>query len=410
MLLINCNVVDVVAGKVVHDAEIKIKGNSIERIGKSGEEKGEDSLDLNGSYVLPGLINAHTHLSIYFPYNEADPNESPFITAMRSYKRAIDALNAGVTTVRCTGEWYQADLKLRSMIERGFVSGEGWSQVAGMRWLLGPRIFGAGRGISTTGGHGAGFGAVEADGPDQFMRAARRELEAGADHLKIFITGGIAKKSENYIEPQTTDEEMSAAVSVAKSKGTYVCAHVGGSRVIERAIKAGVTCFEHCYQLDNSAASAIRDINGFVVPTLCVSRSPVWMRDHRYEEWTIKKALDIGEDHLESIRTAVRSGVNIAMGTDIPPGDENDGVNASVREIEFLTESGMSNLGALRAATINAAKLCITNRKIGAIKEGYLADLISVPTNPLEDLHALRHILLVMKDGQIIRNQIARRY
>ncbi len=407
MLLKNCNVVDVIHGKILKDVSIEIIDRKIKGIGEvPSRQVGNEVVDLRGSYVLPGLINAHTHLSIYFPYNEADQNESPFITAMRSYKRAIDALNAGITTIRCTGEWYQADLKLRAMFERGWVNGEGWSLSSQQKWLMGPRIFGAGRGISTTGGHGSGFGAVDADGVDEFTTAARIELAAGADHLKIFITGGIAKKSEGYAEPQTSDEEMSAAAAVAKAKGTYVCAHAGGSRVIERAIEAGITCFEHCYQLDESAAKAIKNVSGYVVPTLSVSRSPIWMRDHRYEEWTIKKATDSGPEHLESIRTAVKAGLNIAMGTDIPPGDVNDGVNASIREIEFLADAGLSNLDAMRAATINAARLCRADQKIGAVQEGFMADLIAVPGDPIEDLHNMRNIVFIIKDGVVIKNRL----
>src|SRR5271157_1024595 len=124
MLLKNCNVVDVTEGKVIPYVAINIEGNRILSIGEeAGGEQG-GCLDLKGAYVLPGLINAHVHLSIYFPYNEVTQSESPIITTMRSYKRAIDALNAGVTTIRCVNEWYQVDLKLRSMIERGWVNGE----------------------------------------------------------------------------------------------------------------------------------------------------------------------------------------------------------------------------------------------------------------------------------------------
>ena len=204
-----------------------------------------------------------------------------------------------------------------------------------------------------------------------------------------------------------SDEEIEAVTSVAKSKGSYVCAHAGGSDQIEQGVRAGVTCFEHCYELDAAAAKVIREINGYVVPTLGVTHSPDWMSEHSFEPWTIDKAVESGEAHLNSIRNAVRAGTNIATGTDIPPGDVNSGVNATVREMELMTQAGMTNLGVIRASTINAAKLCRIDGRVGHLKAGMLADLIAVPSNPLDNVENLRHIFFVMKDGRVIRNDHA---
>ncbi len=406
MLLKNCNVVDVVTGTIRRNASIKLNKNKIESIDESNNSNDSSVIDLKNAYVLPGLINVHTHLSIFFPYNKLEKNESLAGVTMRSYGRAVEAVLSGVTTVRCTSEWHRIDILLRSMIERGWANGEGWSEQNGRAWIRGPRIVASGRGISTTGGHGSGFGAVDADGADKFRQAARAELAAGANHLKIFITGGIAVKSESYAEAQMTSEEMEAVVSVAKSRGTYVCAHAGGSEQIELAVKAGVTCFEHCYELDSEAAKAIREIDGYVVPTLSVSHSPDWMKEHSFEPWTIEKAVKGGEDHMNSIRNAVRAGVKIAMGTDLPPGDNNNGVNASVREMELMTQVGMSNLEVIRASTLTPAKLCRIDNIVGQVSEGMNADLIAVPSNPLENIQNLRQIFFVIKDGLIVQNNI----
>lgn len=398
---------DVITGNVQRNAHLKISKNKIEEIQQDPIESEDQVIDLKGAYVLPGLINVHTHLSIFFPYNRLERNESLAGVTMRSYKRAVDAVRGGVTTVRCTGEWHRIDILLRAMIEKGWSNGEGWSDQNGKSWIEGPRIIAAGRGISTTGGHGSGFGAVDADGANEFRRAARDEFAAGANHLKIFITGGIAKKSEKYSERQMTDEEIEATVSVAKSKGSYVCAHAGGSDQIQQGVRCGVTCFEHCYELDLAAAKAIREINGYVVPTLGVTHSPEWMSEHSFEPWTIDKAVESGEAHLNSIRNAVRAGTNIATGTDIPPGDVNNGVNATVREIELMTHTGMTNLDVVRASTINAARLCRIDDRVGQLKPGLLADLIAVPSNPLDNMQNMRKIFFVMKDGRIIRNDNA---
>jgi imidazolonepropionase-like amidohydrolase len=273
-------------------------------------------------------------------------------------------------------------------------------------WIEGPRIIAGGKGLGVTGGHGSSFGQVEADGAEEFRKAARRELALGADHLKIFITGGIAKLEEEFGEMQMTKDEIAAVTSVARSRGTYVAAHVGGSTAIIEAAEAGVTSFEHGYIINREAAKAIKEVSGYLVPTLSVTRSEKWMRANNFEEWTIYKALSIKDRHMESVKLAISEGVTLVCGTDIPPGDLNEGINATVREIEFIKEAGLNELEAIRTATINAAKLCRMENKVGLVKPGYKADLIAVPRNPLKDIRQLERIKFVMKGGEIIRNDI----
>ncbi|HYB04250.1 MAG TPA: amidohydrolase family protein [Nitrososphaerales archaeon] len=334
----------------------------------------------------------HNNLSTVFPFKDTDLSESPAITVLRCYRRADDALKAGITSLRTVGEQNRADLYLKKMINTG--------------WIRGPRIFAAGKGLGSTGGHGSDFGQVEVDGPEQFERAAREELSLGVDHLKIFITGGIAKEEEALEEPQMTREEMAAMVSVARDHGTYVAAHAGGSRAIVVGAEAGVKSFEHAYVLTKEAARAVRGVDGVIVPTLSVTRSPEWMKENHFEDWTIEKALSSGTTHLESIRTAVREGVRLLVGTDLPAGDESRGVNCTVREIEYLQDAGSSPLEALRSATIHCAKLCKAANELGKLKPNFLADVIAVPSNPLSDLKALEQIHFVMKDGMVIRNNL----
>jgi imidazolonepropionase-like amidohydrolase len=282
IVLRNCNVVDVETGKTHGGVDLEVVGNRIKGLGNEvgvggGSVTPERVIDMKGSYyVLPGLFNMHNNLSMVFPFKDTDPNESPAVTVLRCYKRALDALEAGVTSLRTVGEQNRADVYLKKMINEG--------------WVRGPRIFAGGKGLGATGGHGSDFGQVEADGSDEFRKAARRELSLGADHLKIFITGGIAKKEEGLEEPQMTREEMAAVVSVARARGTYVAAHAGGSRPIVAAAEVGVKSFEHAYVLSREAARAVRDAGGVIVPTLSVTRSPEWMRENHFEEWTIEKA------------------------------------------------------------------------------------------------------------------------
>ena len=391
LTLENCNIVDVKNATIEDDSRVSIKDGKIIEISKRADSGGK-KIDLNGSFLLPGLFNMHNNLSLVFPFKNTDVNESPAITVLRCYRRAHDALLGGVTTLRTVGEQNRADLYLRRMINEG--------------WVKGPRMFCAGKALSVTGGHGSDFGQNELDGPYEFRKAARHELSLGANHLKIFITGGIAKKEEAFEEPQMTRDEMEAVTSVAKSKGTYVCAHAGGSRPIMTAIEAGVKCFEHAYVLSREAARSMKESGSYLVPTLSVTRSPEWMRENGFEEWTIEKAVAARETHLQSIKNAVAEGVCILNGTDMPAGDVNRGVNVTAREMEFLTDAGLPPLEAVRAATTYSAELCGVQDQLGQVKEGYLADLISVPISPISDIRAMHDIDFVMKCGEIIRNDL----
>ncbi len=144
----------------------------------------------------------------------------------------------------------------------------------------------------------------------------------------------------------------------------------------------------------------------WLVPTLVVSRSAGWMREHRFEDWTIEKALAAAPRHLEGARAAVAAGVNIATGTDIPPGDMVDGTSATVREAEHLVDAGLTAAQALEAGTLGGARLCRREHEVGTVETGMRADLVAMPGNPLEDISALRGIFLVMKRGGIVRNDV----
>ena len=391
IVLKNCNIVDVENGKVLQDSEVAIQGERIASISSRRGTSDEKTIDMKGQYVLPGLFNVHCNLCHEFPFSHQNLDESAAATALRIYRAALSALEGGITTLRTCGEINRGDIYVRDYINKGK--------------LIGPRILASGKAITVSGGHGTGLGSTVADGPDEFRKAARYELAMGADHLKIFITGGLAKTTETFEEKQMTREEIEAVTSVASSKGTYVVAHSGGSGAIRDAAEAGVASFEHAYSLDRETARLLKEKNCFLTPTLSVTRSPVWMKDNGMDS---RRALAAGPAHLESIKNAVQAGVQIVTGTDLPPGDLNDGVNVTVREVEFLVTAGLSPLEALRASTIRAAKLLRIDKEVGLIKESYYADIVAVPENPLDDVKALQNIGFIMKGGKIIKNQILR--
>ncbi len=394
------HVVDVAAGRVLRSTNVEISAGRVVQLTPDSPPAGSASIDCQGHYLLPGLISVHTHLSVVYPFSDNDEGESEGRTVLRSYARAHDALQAGVTTIRCVHEQNRADLLLR---EAGF---QGWLPV--------PRILGAGRAISTTGGHGHGTGSVYADGYDAFLHAARTELAAGADHIKIFITGGIAREGEELVGAEMTEEEMRAVVRAATERGRYVVAHAANGPAIAQAIKAGVKCFEHAYEVEDEVYTEMARRELFLTPTLCVDRCPEWMADHHFTKWQIEKAMEVGPSHLESIRRAVRigyrgpgkPGITFLAGTDYPPGEPMEDTIVAVREMEFLTDAGLPPEEALRAGTTNAARLLGLGGEVGEVAPGFVADVIAVEKDPTSDLSALRRISFVMQGGKVIRNDL----
>ena len=388
MWITNASIVDVRTGSVREGRAVEVVDGLIAAETESAPgATGE--IDLRGAFLLPGLVSVHTHLSVVYPFSDTDEAEPSWLTVLRSLRRAEDALRAGVTTLRCVHEQHRAELLLREAARRSLVRV--------------PRIFGAGRAVSTTGGHGHGMACAYADGADEFLKAARTELAAGADHVKIFITGGIADVCES-LGAQMTGDEMAAAVTAAVEHGTYVVAHAGSADAIRVALAAGVRCFEHAYELDAETAQAMRHAGAYLTPTLCVTRSPEWMADHHFSREQIERALEVGPRHHDSIRRAIDAGVPLLNGTDYPPGEPIDDTVVAVRELELMVEAGLSPLAALQGATTIPASLLGGADDFGAVEVGLAADLVSVPRNPLEDVTALRGIDLVLQGGRVVRD------
>jgi imidazolonepropionase-like amidohydrolase len=165
-----------------------------------------------------------------------------------------------------------------------------------------------------------------------------------------------------------------------------------------------VRCFEHAYRLDDDTAALLARRGAYLTPTLCVTRSASWMRANGFAEHTIANAASAADEHLASIRRAVRAGITLLNGTDYPPGDLVDGVPVAVYELLLMAEAGLSPLQALQSVSVNAARLLGISGHVGQVRPGYAADLIAVGANPLADLTALRDITLVVQAGRVIRD------
>ncbi len=400
IFLTNCRLVDGTGRPALEQAEVVIADGRIAWCGpaavagRPAREAGDTVVDLGGLTVLPGLFNVHVHLGLKLPFPErrTDPFPQGY-RVMLNYRRALEAILTGTTSLRVVGEPYFTDIDVREGINRGL--------------LPGPRITCAGHALIATGGHGHNsVGCLEADGPDAFRRAAREQLRAGADLVKICLTGGIGTPRESAADKQMTDDEVRAIVEVAHSAGKRVASHTGGNKAIQDAVRLRVDCIEHGYSFEDDTAAMMAQAGTYLVPTLCVTQELDYMRRHGVQEWMLTKARAAADEHLASIRRAVARGVTLCCGTDLLPSDPVDGTVATVREVELLTTAGLSPVQAIQAATVNSARLCGTDRETGSLEAGEAADLIAVAGRPDEQIRDLREVRLVMKDGAVFRSQV----
>lgn len=350
------------------------------------------TIDFGGGVVTPGLINGHVHFGLALPGAAGDlvRNGTDADLLMVMADSARRTLHAGITTARLVGESRGLDFSLRRGINAGLIEG--------------PRVITAGEALCCTGGHGWDADAVEGDGADDFRRLTRLQIRGGADLIKMCISGGIAGEHEEIHTPQLFDDEMEAIIKVAHDWGRKVTAHVGPTSTLERAIKLGLDCVEHGYELTREVTELMAERGVWYVPTITVSRCADFFDAQGAPEWMKQRALSAGPRHWESLQHAIASGVRIAMGTDMPPAVDYDGTSATVREMEFMQEAGMTALQVLISATSDAAEL-IDARDLGRIEVGARADLIAMREDPTESISALRSMDWVMKDGRIVRSE-----
>jgi imidazolonepropionase-like amidohydrolase len=397
ILLTNCSVVDVVSGTVTPNAAVLVEDTRIAAIGPTSTLQAQtpdaNKIDLAGAHVLPGLVNMHVHFGLILPGIAGDrmQNETEAALALRMAQNAREALLSGVTTVRLTGERQHADFALKSSIARGET--------------MGPRIFSAGMACIATGGHGhTSAGTIEADGPDGFRRVVREQLKAGADFIKICISGGIAGEHEAIRDAQLSIDEMRAVMQTAHGSGKKVTAHAGPAGAIRDAIECGLDCVEHGYFLTDDVIQLMVDHNVWLVPTIAVSRCEEFYAKIGAPDWMVHKALAAGELHWDALETAIRRGVNIALGTDMLPAEPFDGTTSTIRELEFYVAAGMTPVDALRSATLKPAEWLAVSDQLGTLEPGKLADLIAVDRDPTQNISNMRHLRFVMHNGQVVRH------
>jgi len=396
----NCRLIDGTGEPAIESATVVISDSQLEWCGAAdaadapAPQPNDCTVDLGGKTVLPGLFNTHVHLALRLPFPEQriDPFSAGYRT-MLVYRRALEAIRSGTTSIRCVGEAHFTGMAVRNAINKGV--------------LAGPRLFTAGHALIPTGGHGHNsVNCKEADGVEGFRRAAREQIRAGADLIKICLTGGIGTPGEKPADKQMSDDELAAVVEVAHSANKHVASHTGGAGPVKDCVRFGVDAIEHGYQFDDEAAGMMAEAGTYLTPTLCVTQELDYMRRHGVQEWMLSKAKAAAVEHMESIRRAVDAGVIFCNGTDMLPSDPVDGTVATIREVELLTEAGLSPLEALRAATHNSAQLCGVLEETGTLESGKQADLLVVDGRPDQQIRNLRNIRLVMRGGAIFRNEL----
>lgn len=378
------------------DAVVLVEQHRITAVGQ-GEKAipaGATVIDLRPLTGMPGLIDAHTHMSFYWdhapgstPWARLGSFSTPVLVYL-AHENVRKTLESGVTSVRDLGAVDYADIALRDLINRGAMTG--------------PRMFVAGAGLHISSSPvRPGVTEVDpgrADGVSAVMLAARQQLAAGADWIKMYGSTGSDQDVTGF---QTfTLDEMRAAVTVAHQAGKRIAIHSYGPDGARDAVLAGANSVEHATGMDDATITRMAKTGVIYVPTIDHNRYYVDHRDEfGYDSAVVKRLNAYREANMVTLRQAVRAGVKIAMGSDAVF----TGFGENARELEALVASGMSTEAALKAGTTIGAELLGMERELGAVAPGFLADLIAVEGDPLVDIQAVsRRVRWVMKDGAVV--------
>ncbi len=378
-------------GQTLEGHALVIEGNRIKetvRVSDLPNETDATIIDAAGCTVMPGLIDCHVHIcSSGVADGSREMLDPDAMIALRAAQHAKTMLQSGFTMVRNMGTKHAIDISVKQAIEQGYI--------------IGPRLITSAEMITMTGGHGWSIGR-QVDGPDEARKAAREQLRAGAEVIKIMATGGVMTPGVEPGSPQLTIEEMRAAVEEAHKAGRKTATHAQGTTGIKNAILAGLDTIEHGIFLDEEVIGMMIERGVALVPTLVapyhIVRGGVAAGIPAY---AVEKANRVFDAHRRSFKMALDAGVTIAYGTDCGTPLNQPGDNAL--ELQLMVEAGMTPEQALLSATGVAAKVC-DREMVGTLATGKLADIVVVKGNLLDDVKLMQdrqNIVMVMKDGAI---------
>jgi imidazolonepropionase-like amidohydrolase len=397
------HVLDVKSGKLLADQTLIIENGKIVASGPAAETTvpaDATRIDLPNATVLPGLIDAHTHLTMNPQFGYETLALSVPRQALIGAKNARMTLLAGFTTVRNVGAQDFSDVALRDAINAGDVPG--------------PRLLVSGPALSITGGHCDNnmlpfeyhrTSDGVADGIAAVQHKVRENIKYGADLIKVCATGGVLSLGDNPQHSQFTLEEMKAIVADAHRLGRKVAAHAHGAEGIRWAAEAGVDSIEHGSYIDDAGIAAMKEHGTYLVPTLYLGD---WMLDNagltRLPPPLLAKAQEIIPIARKNIAHAFASGVKVALGTDAAVYPH--GMNG--HEFAVMVKLGLTPLQAIQAGTVNAADLLGWSGKVGTLEPGAWADVIAVDGDPVKDVTTLEGVKFVMKGGEVVKNDYAK--
>lgn len=373
-----------VGGSVLHGdgtvsaADVLLDGQTVAAVGVSLDmPPGTRVFDVSGKTVLPGFIDAHTHLTHGY---EASVTDTEAAQGVRANRQALRALRAGVTTIRELGSYRRVDIALRNAINAGLA--------------VGPRMLCAGTYIAITGGHGHPKGRA-ADGPQEVRKAVREQILAGADVIKMMCSGGAARRDESADAAQFTSEEISAAAEEAHFAGRPFAAHAHPTRSIKWALQAGADSLEHGTYLDEECIDLMLEHSTYLVPTLGVYRSiatsPQWPD-------LVERATELYAAKTGTLRRALERGVRVAVGTDSSAFFP---IERYAEELELLvSETDLTARDVLLMATSGNASL-LGLEGVGVVQPGYRADLVILDGDPVADLTNVGHVSFTVRDGAV---------
>jgi imidazolonepropionase-like amidohydrolase len=408
IVLDNARFIDVAKREVRDGTSIAIEGDTIREVGsKPVKLDGAQRIDLKGKSVLPGLIDAHCHVTIVDANMRSMAGLPLTLTTARAARIMSEVLNRGFTTVRDTGgaEW-------------------GLKQAQADGLFPGPRLMVSGRPLTQTGGHGdqrlrtedhlacactsgLGLHAVVADGVPAVQKAAREELRQGVDQVKIMVSGGVVSPYDPLESVQYTQEELRAIVHEAKAWGRYATAHAYSARAISHAVAAGIRCIEHGNLIDAKAAGELAKAGGYMVPTLAAYEALHLHGDEMgLSDSQKQKAKAVRDQGLQSVEIAAKAGVPLGFGSDLL------GRYHHMQSLEFSIRGQVQSVwDVLASATLVNAEIVNMTGRLGVIAPGAYADLIVVNGDPLKDWNLLqeqgRHLAAIMQNGKFYKNALA---
>ncbi len=393
--------IDGVSGSAKTNQAIVIRGNRIESVGPGAPPAAAKVIDLSGATVLPGMIDSHTH--VFLQHEDAgqggyDVQLLKFPLAYRAARAVVSvrrALEQGFTTLRdveTEGAGY-GDAGIKRAIEEGHIPG--------------PRMFVSTRAISSTAGYDLeGYapeivvpkGAQLIDGPVEARKAAREQLENGADWLKVYMThrAWVDGAGKLRSQPTLTLEELKAIVDEAHGWGKKVACHAYTNPGMKRALDGGCDSIEHGLELDDAAVAQMVKQGTWLCPTLAVYYD-FWPPENTPGGKVYRKRAEV---HEPSFRRAVKAGVKIAFGTDVGGFSWNEPM---AKEFPYMVRFGMTPMQAIQSATSRPAEMLGMKGQLGVIAPGALADVVAVSGDPLKDVKVLEKVVFVMKDGKVFK-------